>query len=1473
MGTINKRVAVEFLMHDKLSKEARKAKQEVEGLGQQAGITTGQIKALVGSFLGAGALQSFAGQIIEVRAELQMLEKSFSILLGGNGVEAFMRQMKGFAVESPLSLKGIGDAAQTLLGFGIEAEKVMPVIQQLGDISMGNEERFRGLALVYAQVQSTGKLMGQDFMQLVNNGFNPLQEIARTTGKTIAALKDEMSNGAITADIVADAFRTATAAGGQFHGMTQQQAEGLAGLQAQLEGAIQEALNNFGKSQEDIIGDGYKLVTALVENYQTIGKVLMVVTASYGTYRAAVAAGLALERLSVLARYAQIKGTTLLSLATNTLTARVAALNATMMANPYVLLTAGLVALVAATWAYSKANTAAETEQERLNRREQEFSDQLSERKQKIEDNLRVMEDELATAVERQRAFETLKDLMPSVFSQYTTERDLLDKITIARRLSNEELAREKMLKAAHNYSDDNTRLKELREWHALSREYDQTKNYNILTSKRWQYLSKKYNQERLDSKGTFQNTTSSIESMINATLTGMNGKGGTADKARDNAHTQFVARVSAMNETDVKREQAYLQAMLERMRQSGKNYIVPSGEVAPINIEHVQTRLRVVNRQLKTIQENAAKDYLGASRRAWQDAQKQVKNIIAERGDRSKYPTEAKYQEALKKAQDREKEARENYERNGGSAQRSSAKRPETRDSSTKQEAQLRAEAEAKQRLMDAQKQSEFELREKANSREVNEVKRQHQALELEYDRAMHEASILERKWVDELQRASDAAFEAANPDWKKKGLKRAELTAANLSPEQTKIIQGYREDAHAALLHGKAQIYKDVLDRYKTFEEQRADIHRKYAQERADLEAATDEQGNKLPVEVLREKLKVLSQAEKDAIQAVNDAQLNTLSQDNNFLITLFEDTANKSVKEIERIVESTEILVAYLKGKKNEAGEVQHKGQTITQEQVVKLTGLSPADLNLLSSAPERVKALTDAFAKLKIEAKEANPIKSFLKVVKEGLAEIRQGGNDDKGESRTLQGVGKIGQAVKGLVPTLQEGANALAQLFGGGGDEGGSLADELGTAIGLLGDLGNIAEGIGSGNPMEIIQGIASISTKWNEAEQRHQEALRKLAAERLAQQREMNLLLLQQNLELKKSATIFGTDTYAKAVNAVQVMHDAYAELGKQMRGTAEQQAKVSRTGIWGLPSNRSQQQREWAGLADVQIRTGHKKTGLFGLGKGRDVYSSVLEVYPQLISKNGELNIQLAKTILSTRQMSDESKASMQHLIALHEQAEDAWRVTEDYFTGIFGSLGNNLSDALVDAFREGTDASQAFGKSVGEMLAKLAKDMAYSVTLAPIIEQAQEKWLKVAKDNKMPATEKWKQYTSIVDEMTTSALGVQDDFNRMLSDFERQAKEKGVSLTANNSASQSARSGAFTTMTQDQGRKLEGLFTSAQIHWANIDRHSQSISKQVLALGTTLIDIKNDIAYLRYLKNIDERLAKVERDGLKIQ
>ena len=262
-----------------------------EGMLDAQGVARGldgTLKGLQNTVVGlfaADKVTDFVHKIMDVRGEVEALQISFETLAGTTKGRELFGDIRSFAVNTPMMMQDLAKGAQTLLGFNIEAEKVMPILRQIGDISMGDAQKFNSLTLAFAQMSSTGKLMGQDLLQMINAGFNPLTVIAQKTGKSIGQLKDEMSAGKITVEMVADAFETATAEGGKFHGMLEKQSKGLKGAMSNLEGAWEDALNEMGEKGEGVMVDIIDLTAGAIKNYDKLGTAILTVVAAYGEYK------------------------------------------------------------------------------------------------------------------------------------------------------------------------------------------------------------------------------------------------------------------------------------------------------------------------------------------------------------------------------------------------------------------------------------------------------------------------------------------------------------------------------------------------------------------------------------------------------------------------------------------------------------------------------------------------------------------------------------------------------------------------------------------------------------------------------------------------------------------------------------------------------------------------------------------------------------------------------------------------------------------------------------------------------------------------------------------------------------------------------------------------------------------------------------------------------------------------------------
>lgn len=171
------------------------------------------------------------GAIAKIGSQAELTATSFEVLVGSEEKSSKMlKEIAKFGQESPFDKMGLTENARQMLAFGIEADKVMGYLRQLGDISAGDKQKLDSLSLVMGQVMSKGRLDGQDKNQFVDAGFNPLKELQKMhPEKTYAEIEKAMSKGAITAQHVAEAIQHATQEGGQFHDMTEKTSKTLVG--------------------------------------------------------------------------------------------------------------------------------------------------------------------------------------------------------------------------------------------------------------------------------------------------------------------------------------------------------------------------------------------------------------------------------------------------------------------------------------------------------------------------------------------------------------------------------------------------------------------------------------------------------------------------------------------------------------------------------------------------------------------------------------------------------------------------------------------------------------------------------------------------------------------------------------------------------------------------------------------------------------------------------------------------------------------------------------------------------------------------------------------------------------------------------------------------------------------------------------------------------------------------------------------
>ena len=680
----------------------------------------------------------------------------------------------------------------------------------------------------------------------------------------------------------------------------------------------------------------------------------------------------------------------------------------------------------------------------------------------------------------------------------------------------------------------------------------------------------------------------------------------------------------------------------------------------------------------------------------------------------------------------------------------------------------------------------------------------------------------------------------------------------SADAAKQRIQAAQMY-SDKYAAIAEKEKKEYDDkvkeekkkeeealdaLLSKHQDYNAQRMAVETNYTKELATLLARR----NKDNANIIDAALVQLEKDKTQALKEIDNKELDEMKSSASIFVEMFEDPAEKSVKQINKVIAKLADLKAYMdamaKGELTADGAAVIKDKkgntkrTITQNDIAQM-GITPEQLKRLQQSPEALKAFMEQWQKLKQESLKKNPFKALAAAIKDLLDDKNKGDKSDK--EKKIKRLAEASAEVAGEVGKI---AGGLSKMFEEMGND--SMAEAMGTVEDVMNGVSTIAKGFANGGVvggvMAAVSEAIGIIGKAFSASARHRAALDAIMKERIAQQQTYNLLLMQEALLYERGTTAFGTDRYGKATNAIHVMKQAAEEFEKA-----------------------------WKKANDIKVVTGHKKTGLFGWGKGKDTYSSLLSEYPKLLDANGKFNISLAESILKTRKMSDASKEALQHLIDLAKQQEEAFKEIRNYLTDIFGELGNTITNALVDAFKSGTDAGKAMVESVGRMLEKLGADMVYSAVLQKYFLKAQKDMEKYATDEHLSEEERFAAYARILDRLTADVSADSGKAASLLEYFKKKAKEYGIDIFGG--AAQQGRAGSLETMTQAQGTKLEGLMTSAQIHLASMDIKLEDAVKQMQASTRHLERIERYTKHCERLEDIADDIKVLARDGIKVK
>nr|DAK60121.1 MAG TPA: tail tape measure protein [Caudoviricetes sp.] len=1314
----------------------------VEEGKKQANVWQTLLKGATAYFTLQGA-QSFISQMVAVRSQFQQLEISFGTMLKSKEkANELMAQLTDLAAKTPFGLQEVSEGAKRLLAFQVPAEEVTETLRRMGDVASGLGVPMGQLIHVYGQVKAQGKLMTNDLYQFMNAGIPIIAELSKVVGKSETEIKDMVSAGKIGFTEIQAVIKNMTNEGGLFYNLMAEQSKSLGGQISNLRDNFDQMLNEIGKSSEGIVSGAIKGVSFLVENYETIGKLIAGLIVSYGTYRAALIATAAVQQV-VAARTA---GMTVAEMAHYTWLVLVEKaqklLNLTMLANPYALAAAALVGLVSYMVMFKKEATVAEQAQKSFNDEQERQKKVLEDERNEIEKLIEVVKDENAAKGQRINALNRLKDIYPDIFSKYKTEEELIRNISNALKELNN-VQKEKDLKMDKDYIE---RLQVQKR--GLQARLSGAANPVDIVNYKEQIQAIDIQIDKATKQHAWQSTLKRID-----------------DIAELSADEQAKERKLMIEEYNRRHnaKQAKNQNLLREGEKQDLRKTTPFGFTGYENFSDADLGL-IMSKSKQLADADKERNKVIDTRNELLAKQKELTSKIS--AIQSKGGQTQNDKDELKKLQEEKKIIDEKLKGEYNEQSKKST-------SKAKKETLPEFNTEKTQRDHNRQIQDDLFAQEEARIKIMQDGAEKRLAIiQLEYDKQEEE---IRRRSEDQLAAFIETEKQKAEAQGKWKKGQDFDTNTEAINAEKARLAENEKvllaDNAEYQRMQ-QEQVYKDLLEKYQTYTDQRKAIEEKYNADIAALQAklgADTPQVKKAQDEKARElkKLDILYKKEGTAIAK------------------LFDNLRKKTVKEIRQTITEAEAEI-------DELAKVLNMDDNANVEFITNLK-------QQLEQARDTADKSDTVFGKL------GTNIKNLFKA-KPNTAEWQEAFNGMLSSAQSITGqfsqlgdeFERLGQSTSNsslekLGRTLQNTANLLNKTL--------SFA-QMGYSVGKgWGALIGAVVGLGVGG--------LEVAAKERLA---HEKKLQEIAQSKINQQNEYNRLLWEEKMLHKENTSIFGTEDINNALSDLKEYNRLWNDLERRMGFNLKKRYEDAGTSFrsYGYRSP-NREGGDYLGLENIKIATDSYTTGAWFWKKSHTEYNSLLSEYPNLIEKSGEFNLKLAKSIVDSKEFEGAGKQALQTIIQQYEQALESQKKFDEYLNKTFGEMGTSIIDSVVDSLKKGEDAFENFSKSVGNIISKLGKQLMYELFVAKDFKEFQKKMHKVAGDGNVSSEEYANATANLIAEFSSRMKGKIGEMQQFLKDWNNMSSSMGFDFL--NEKRQAVEKG-FARMSQDSADELNGQF-----------------------------------------------------------
>nr|DAK73055.1 MAG TPA: tail tape measure protein [Caudoviricetes sp.] len=1214
---------------------------------KQAEVWQNLVKGATAYFTLQGA-SAFIKQVVAVRSQFQQLEISFGTMLKSKEkANDLMAQMADLAAKTPFGLEEVSEGAKRLLAFQVPAEEVTETLRRMGDVAAGLGVPMGQLIHVYGQVKAQGKLMTNDLYQFMNAGIPIIAELSKVVGKSETEIKDMVSAGKIGFPEVQAVIKNMTNEGGLFFNLMAEQSKSLGGQISNLGDSFDQMLNDIGKASEGYISGAIQGVTFLVENYKTLGKVIAGLIVTYGAYRTAVLVNIALTKGWAVAAKEDAIAKGIQTAATKAQTIATAALNTVMKANPYVLVATAVVGLGAAIWALKDKTTAADKAQQDYNNQKQQSIDWEQQHKQKIDELIDSATNQALADTDRQKALILLQKEYPNIFAKYDIEKLKLADILKLK----QEIAKHDSEEKKFQRTNDFLKYQDFEK--ILNNAKAGKSGYNVNELKKNSAFDKEMTR-------VFGN--SWVHKMGEVSEYIKERQKIAKNDVKGDVLASWSSNIKNLSESEIKKELEHRQKLiadLQKQKKAGNKWashgVNFGGDWFAFNEEELQAQSKALQTQLDKLHEQTYeyKDLTKKYTQAVKDAEKALDTI--KNGGKGKH-TEEEFAKIIKEAEDNLKNAKKTLEDHKTSLSKSKGAKA-TKTKSELPTFDYEKDKRDKERL---EKDRMFEEDEAKIRAMKDGGEKRNALLVFEYEKR---AETIKRKGEDELQAFIETEKQKAEAAGKWKKGEDFNTDTEAIHKEEARIAKNQEilnQDNLDEYTRQQEAMYKELLEKYQTYTDQRKAIEEKYNADIAAMQAklgADAPQVKKAQDEKARElkKLDILYKKEGTAIAK------------------LFENMRKKTVKEIRETIADAEKEIDQLASildmsDKDNVDYVQNLRQQL--EQAKETADRSDTVFGRLG---KNIQAIFK-FKPNTIEWKEA--LQGVLSDAQSITGEFGQLGQEFEklGQSTGNDSLRNFGESIKEMSSIVSK-ALSFAQV-------GNSVGSGWGAAIGA------------------VVGTVYGIYEKVESDKERARQREKQWKEEQYQLEKKINDLIDERILKGEKYSNALTTDKIGKQIDVIKNYNDKVNKIRQDLINAQNKQVFdhfrtrwVWQKSNWGIPY--------WGAEKVAETKSFKDKFGSFVDSKGEIDYRFLdkfdLKGFQDFAEHTHNTDQEIVNIIRSVQ----EAK----------EKLKEYKNVIKEYTQQTFGELGTGFVDSIVSAVEKGGNAFENFGQTVARVMKNVIK------------------------------------------------------------------------------------------------------------------------------------------------------------------